>query len=247
MHVVFSRRCDFVCCRYSLWHEWPVWTAVYYLVQATMSIGFGYPNEDDICTRMEERVQHGQDPKMFSSARWWVGEGNAYPAPSEGGRGGCKASDISKGVTSIFVLYFAAIAAASVGILIAKLSNPPGNWYRRMVKEAKLQDLRRRAEETPGFVDDIVIHMQIAWMKETWIKAVLALLSWISVGVVFAWFSPQKMTFWTAVYFSVTSISTAGLEGLKPLEWINGKRICFLTSNIHPCGRKTRLFLATFS
>ena len=26
------------------------------------------------------------------------------------------------------VLYFAAIAAASIGILIAKFSNPPGAW-----------------------------------------------------------------------------------------------------------------------
>jgi hypothetical protein len=179
---------------------------------------------------MEERLVHGQDPEMFSTAKWWVGEGNAYPSPKEGGRGGCKASDISKGVTAGFVLYFAAIAAASVGILIAKLSNPPGNWYRRMVKEAKLQDLRRKAEETPGFIDDIYIHMQIAWMKETWIKAVLALLFWIAIGVLFAAFSPQKMTLWTALYFSVTSISTAGLEGLKPLEWVNRKlnngRVC---------------------
>lgn len=179
---------------------------------------------------MEERLSHGQDPELFSAAKWWVGEGNAYPSPQEGGRGGCKASDISKGVTAGLVLYFAAIAAASVGILIAKLSNPPGNWYRRMVKEAKLQDLRRKAEETPGFVDDVYIHLQIAWMKETWIKAVLALLIWVVIGVLFAVISPQKMTLWTAIYFSVTSISTAGLEGLKPLEWVDRKlknrRVC---------------------
>jgi hypothetical protein len=29
----------------------------------------------------------------------------------------------------------------------------------------------------------------------------------------------QRMRFWTALYFAVTSISTAGLEGLKPLQF----------------------------
>ena len=30
---------------YCLWHEWPFFTGLYYLVQATMSIGFGFPTE----------------------------------------------------------------------------------------------------------------------------------------------------------------------------------------------------------
>ena len=63
-----------------------------------------------------------------------MGEDSQYPGPSEGGRGGCHAADISKGVTSLLVIYFAAIAAASLGILIAKASNPPGNWYKLMIK-----------------------------------------------------------------------------------------------------------------
>ena len=30
---------------YCLWHEWPFFTGLYYLMQATMSIGFGFPTE----------------------------------------------------------------------------------------------------------------------------------------------------------------------------------------------------------
>jgi hypothetical protein len=29
-----------------MWHEWPAFTALFYLVQATMSIGFGFPHEE---------------------------------------------------------------------------------------------------------------------------------------------------------------------------------------------------------
>ena len=32
-------------------------------------------------------------------------------------------------------------------------------------------------------------------------------------------FARQRMRFWTAIYFAVTSISTAGLEGLKPFKY----------------------------
>ena len=34
------------CARYIMWHEWPAFTALFYLVQATMSIGFGFPHEE---------------------------------------------------------------------------------------------------------------------------------------------------------------------------------------------------------
>ena len=66
------------------------------------------------------------------------------------GGGGCRAADISKGVTAFLVLYFAAIAAASIGILISKINNPPGYWYKKMIKQATLEQLRRKAEASPG-------------------------------------------------------------------------------------------------
>jgi len=205
---------------YMKWHEWPFFTALFYLAQATMSIGFGFPSEEDICTRMSDRPQSNlYNGFEYSLAKYWVAEDSQYLTPSEGGRGGCHAADISKGMTALLVLYFAAIAAASLGILIAKISNPPGNWYKLMIKEAKLDKLREKAESTPGWLDDLSIHAQIFWVNQTWFKAVLALNAWVFVGVMFAMLSPQKMTFWTGFYFAVTSLSTAGLEGLRPLEY----------------------------
>jgi len=70
----------------------------------------------------------------FSAARYWIRDENHFPGPERGGRGGCTASEISKAVTTFFVVYFAAIAAASVGILIGKFVNPPGGWYKKLIQ-----------------------------------------------------------------------------------------------------------------
>ena len=81
------------------WHEWPFWTALYYLSQATMSIGFGFPSEEDICNRKEDRdidPTTKWDGFSFSAARNWVNGKYHYPSIEEGGRGGCAAAEISK-------------------------------------------------------------------------------------------------------------------------------------------------------
>lgn len=70
----------------------------------------------------------------FSAARYWISDENHFPGPGDGGRGGCTASEISKAVTTFFVVYFAAIAAASVGILIGNFVNPPGGWYKKLIQ-----------------------------------------------------------------------------------------------------------------
>eukprot|EP00802_Teleaulax_amphioxeia_P009760 Tamp_09781.p1 GENE.Tamp_09781~~Tamp_09781.p1 ORF type:complete len:519 (+),score=86.17 Tamp_09781:150-1706(+) len=200
---------------YCLWHEWPFWTGLYYLMQATMSIGFGFPTEEDVCRRMEDNP----DGFAFTLARYWVDDENEFPGPEAGGRGGCTASEISKAMTTFWVVYFAAIAAASVGILIGKLVNPPGAWYKNLIQEAKLQKMRQQAEESPGWIDDIWIGVKMFWFQALWFKAMLLLSFWCGLGVLFAMLSAQRMRFWTAIYFAVTSISTAGLEGLKPFKY----------------------------
>ena len=78
------------------WHEWPFWTALYYLGQATMSIGFGFPSEEDICNRKQDKDDTIGDGFSFSAARNWVNGKYHYPSVEEGGRGGCAASEISK-------------------------------------------------------------------------------------------------------------------------------------------------------
>jgi len=200
---------------YCLWHEWPFFTGLYYLMQATMSIGFGFPTEEDICQRMADNT----DGFAFTAARYWVSDEHGFPGPDAGGRGGCTAAEISKAVTTFWVVYFAAIAAASVGILIGKLVNPPGAWYKKLIQEAKLEKLYEQAEDSPGWVDDVIIGVKLFWFQSMWFKATLLLMFWCGIGVAFSMLSTQRMRFWTALYFAVTSISTAGLEGLKPLQF----------------------------
>lgn len=157
------------------------------------------------------------------------------------------------------VLYFAAIAAASTGVLIGKITNPPGSWYKKLLQQSKMDNLRRQAEESPGllrelfvntitvtafarlmqlpafacvlmahaavtgWMDDVVIRSKLLWFENEWIKAVTFLSTWVSIGIVYGMFSSQQMTFLTALYFAVTSISTAGLEGLKPFTELSDR------------------------
>jgi len=91
--------------------------------------------------------------------------------------------------------------------------------YKTLLKQAKLEALREKAENTPGWIDDAIIHLQLFWSQASWFKAVLALGCWSGVGVTFMMLSTQRAYLSTAVYFAVTSISTAGLEGLKPMAF----------------------------
>ena len=147
----------------------------------------------DVCKRMQDNA----DGFAFSAARYWIGEGEGFPGPDKGGRsnpdksqqfaidflivawsetfphgcdttGGCTASEISNAMTTFWVVYFAAIAAGSVGILIGKLVNPPGAWYKNLITEAKLQKLHRKAEESTGWVEDVWIGIQLFWFEALW-------------------------------------------------------------------------------
>ena len=192
-------------------------SCLFYISMLRLSHGL---SRQDICSRVQDRAAVGNSQAFdFSSARHWIEGKHAYKPVTGGGRGGCAASDISKGMTSLMIIYFSVIAAASLGLLIAKTSNPPGFWYKRIVQTATMNRLREQAEETPGYMDDMWIKMQIFWIRNPWCKAILALNSWIAGGVVFGMLGPQKMTFWTAYYFAISSLSTAGLEGLKPMTW----------------------------
>ena len=44
----------------------------------------------------------------------------------------------------------ATVAAACIEILIAKMSDPPGAWYKTLLFECRLAELRREAENTQG-------------------------------------------------------------------------------------------------
>ena len=46
-----------------------------------------------------------------------------------------------------------------------KLVNPPGAWYKNLIQKAKLQKLHEQAEESPGWVDDIVIKLKLFLVK----------------------------------------------------------------------------------
>lgn len=58
--------------------------------------------------------------------------------------------------------------------------------YKQLIKQGKLEDLKNKASQTPGWVDDIVINAQIVWYSNSWLRAVVLLMLWILVSYIIA-------------------------------------------------------------
>jgi len=190
---------------YTQWQEWTFWTAIYYTVQAGFSIGFGFPNEEDICGR--EEYAYGNAAKYYQ---------DPYDGPENNGRGGCMAADISKLATTMLIIAGSSIIAACLGVLAQSILGDSTSWYKVLLKEQEHKLLLEQAQQTEGWTDDVVIAFKRVIRKPI-VKAVFAFASWVAFGIIYGMLSNQRMTFLTALYFAVSSISTAGLEALKPL------------------------------
>eukprot|EP00283_Hemiselmis_rufescens_P006555 CAMPEP_0173429298 /NCGR_PEP_ID=MMETSP1357-20121228/8041_1 /TAXON_ID=77926 /ORGANISM="Hemiselmis rufescens, Strain PCC563" /LENGTH=895 /DNA_ID=CAMNT_0014393455 /DNA_START=110 /DNA_END=2794 /DNA_ORIENTATION=- len=205
--TVFALWIMTACIFYTQWQQWGFWQSLYYSIQAGMSVGFPLPTEDEMCSKTDI---------VGRAATFIYPEGQQYTPFLEGGRGGCVAGDFSKLFTTLLILVGSSIIASSIGIIAVAVLNPPGGWYKQVIKEAKLEHLRQSAKDSPGITDDVVIYIRILFNQNLF-KACLAFTVWVFTGVLFGCFSEQRMTFLTGLYFSVTSIATAGLEGLAPL------------------------------
>uniref|UniRef100_A0A7S1HM29 Potassium channel domain-containing protein n=1 Tax=Hemiselmis andersenii TaxID=464988 RepID=A0A7S1HM29_HEMAN len=193
---------------YALWHEWGFLLAFYYHLQAGLSIGFGFPTEDDICYK---------EDIASSTVRYYTEGKFRWPSPAEGGRGGCQAADISKAVTVIFVLVGSSIIASAIGVIAQALTAPAGGWYKTLIAEEKIKHLSQLAAESPGIADDVVIFLKILSLK-SWFQALVCITGWVAVGILYGMLSEQQMTFITSFYYSVSSVSTAGLESPKTIQ-----------------------------
>ena len=63
----------------------------------------------------------------------------------------------------------------------------------------------------------------------TYTQSCFALVCWLSVFVIYGCCSEQRMTFWTALYFAVSAISTGSAQSLAVLgpDTPTGNRIYF--------------------
>ena len=104
------------------------------------------------------------------------------------------------------------------GVLIGKMVNPPGGWYKRILRQCRLQDLQQQAEDSPGWVDDFIIGLKLAWFQHEWLKAVTYLTSWVTIGVMYGMLSSQRMRFLTALYFAVTCPYMHPLPSVFPVR-----------------------------
>jgi len=139
-----------------------------------------------------------------------------FPLPEEGGRGGCQAGDISKFVTVLLILSGGVVLAGTIGVVIQVVSNPAGGWYKTLIRDVELEQLKAKAAETDGWSDDIIIFWKITKTKN-WFWALFCITIWIVMGMIWGIFSTQRMSFLSSLYFAVTAISTAGNEPIKYL------------------------------
>ena len=170
---------------YSNWQYWGFWESLFYAIQAGMSVGFPLPAEDDICLKYE------RGEEVSGLIKNWVGEGHMFKKAAEGGRGGCHAGDMSKLFTVFLILVGSSIIASGLGIIAAAFLNPPGGWYKTLIKEAHLAHLHKKAKETEAWVDDIFVYMQIVWDHNVF-KAIISFLFWAGMGMIYGCFSDQR-------------------------------------------------------
>jgi len=194
---------------YCSFQEWDFWLALYFTLQTGLSVGYGSPSEDDLCYLPDDKIP---------AAAWQYIKppGMMYPKPAENGRGGCVAGDLSKLFSTILVLFGSSVIAAGAGIILNAVMNPPGGWYKRLIREEELNHLKQIADESDGVFDDIIIYTKI-FFQQGIVRACCFIIIWVSIGILYGCLSNQRMTFLTALYFSVSSMSTGGLEGLKYL------------------------------
>lgn len=114
------------------------------------------------------------------------------------------------------VVFLSSIIAACLGVLAQSILGDSTSWYKVLLREQEYKVLLQQAKETDGWMDDVIIIFKRVYRKPI-VKAVIAFASWVAIGVLYGMLSEQRMTFLTALYFAVSSISTAGLESLKPL------------------------------
>lgn len=146
------------CLFYTQWQGWDFWLAFYYTLQTGMSVGFGNPSEDSLCDASDDRIPAG-------AWHYVKGDGMQYTPISENGRGGCMAGDISKLFSVILILVGSSVIASAIGIIANSLLNPPGGWYKQLIKEEELKHLRQQAAGTEGWADDIAVDIKIFFRK----------------------------------------------------------------------------------
>lgn len=179
-----------------------------------MSIGFGYPTEDDIC------YLDSSEFWSSNSARYYVSGKHKYDEPTENGRGGCSAADISKAFTVVLICTGSTLAATAIGALIQSVTSKKGAWYKDFNSANALSKLQKQTNQ-------MMKNGEYGWLyfknrlrifaSAAWVTAAAIFVFWTTVGVLWGTLGNQRMTFFTALYFSVSSISTAGLESVKPL------------------------------
>jgi hypothetical protein len=76
----------------------------------------------------------------------------------------------------------------------------------------QLSELQKQAEKSASWADDIIVGIKMMWETKEWVKACLFLSAWVAIGTCYGMASSQRMSFLTALYFAVTSISTAGMH-----------------------------------
>jgi len=172
---------------YCLYDDFRFDRAYYYAAQAGLSVGFGSLTEECM-----GGLTGCDEPRLAS----------AY--------------DVSKFVTILNVLLGSSVIGGALGYFVESALKDHGEWYEAMITA---HDEGERIEELEK--EEREFSLGLEYLKQFYednlmeVRLCLIVLAFIFVGMLYGMFF-EEWTFITSLYYCITAMSTAGLQGPNP-------------------------------
>ena len=122
--------------------------------------------------------------------------------------------DVSKVMTTINVLLGSSVIGGALGFFMESVTNSQERWFEEEQAACKLDNILKDA--TPAMRRWIKFKQGVKNNQTPVVLGVIISI-FLMMGIVYGMVKAQ-WTFWTSLYFAVTSMSTAGLQGIGDPE-----------------------------
>lgn len=183
--------------------------AYYYSAQAGLSVGFGSLSEE-IYGGMEFYDENG----TVTNREWTSSD-----------------YDVSKAFTIVNVLLGSSVIGGALGYFVDKTLKNHEDWYAQMIEAhqrgERLEKLEKSGNEAEYGYERMIVFYEDNLME---VRLCLIVFVFIFVGMLFGMLN-QEWTFITSLYYCITAMSTAGLQGPNPEHslamWFTGTYVLF--------------------
>lgn len=196
---------------YHLYLKFRYSAAFYYSAQAGLSVGFGALNEEHFYGMSDDCSAPTVDGSCLNG-----GDGLAGCCTEWGNTDDCSNKlseadyDVSKFVTVINVLLGSSAIGGALGFLVEYLNTKKEVWY----ADAKEAAADHHTSGKKGPLEHKTTVCEVITKDFEEMKVQLILLLFVVVGITYGMVH-EKWSFITSLYFAITAMSTAGLQGIS--------------------------------